>query len=687
MPDDVLTSAQLDTYRELFAARTDVYAVGRPHRDPTKRAEGQLEYFPQEGPYNNGIVTEHIGGSGQARLGPIGAYPLIDGKVRWAALDFDAKGDVEECFSRSIADAEAQAAKFEEVGLHVHLERSRSGRGAHLWLFFDDWVLASDVRELVRPLLLPSSQIDRFYPLQAQTKPGGVGNLLALPYWGGATPRGYSSFLNRDLMTPITLSSFLESVNVNSSAIVQHLLKSRPAAVVGHEAATVVGLRSSMQPRELVNNGRPKQLIKSGGVLKMLSPYGCQFMRHVWQNQAKRDGPNAVPEPQWYAALGQMSCFENGHAAAVAISKTRGHEFDAKHANMLRNPPVGCSYIHEHFEQHACKDCPMTAPYHRGDKKLLELTMGARSPMVKGGFSTDLDRIEARQRGERAAGFPWEFAPLDEVSRLRYNELIVIGANPSMGKTALLVHLAIAQALAGRPAIVFSGETGQVSLRERMIAHLAKVDSYKLRGETMAMTDDELERVRAAIKLLDQLPIYEQYTALSAEAVIAGVEEVLLGHGIGLDADYSVWFDYLQYTARSDEYNSRQEQVADLSSQHKSAAKVLQRPVVVFSQLHRGTSQEEPSMNDFRDSGRIEQDADLAMIITGEYMDGPTAPRSIWGVKQREGRNRFKKDFLLHQAISSWEPIAGYAGGAAAGDILGGGPVGPEQLALSTEAR
>lgn len=653
--------AFLDWFKEHFTGRDDVYAEGYP--DPNR--EGKYLYARKDGALTEDIYIQHLSGKKH-----IGIYPIRENKVRWFAIDFDSpKKDVENPFELAFGEAKAQKGLLEMAGLFVYLERSRSGNGVHLWGFFNDWVDAGAVLDAIRPHLLTplgarrGVTYDRIFPVQSAVKEGKIGNLIGLPFAKKAVEEANAVFVDDD-GKPIPMYSLPSLIKRNSPAVILEMAASAPKTkgTVGKSVQFVDGAETVFDTE---GTGRPDR--PGTGVLKMISEYGCKFMNHCASNQMKR-GEDGVSEPMWYAAIGQMSAFENGESAARLISLSRAHEFDAKYENISKNPPVGCQYIHDNFPELACKSCPMKAPYHIGKKSILELVQEGSAPMRRVNVTQHLERVKRRNRGEEVSGVQFGIGGLDEVVRARNSELLVFGAMPSMGKTAFMIEASVSTAKQGIPALVFSAETAEGGLYDRYIAHESGVDSLALRGERrdpltgelLPLTDEEWERVGEAAERLNTLPLYVNFTDINADQVLANIERVLLENGIPFDAPYVVFFDYLQFGAKlSDESNY--ERVSRLSTEFKNIAKITRHPVVIFSQLVRDAEgMDAPSITMFKESGRIEQDADVAMILSGERVEGIRAPRRITVVKQREGPSQVSIEFVLRQDICVFIPKHGY---------------------------
>ena len=422
-------------FKRLFKGRSEVYARAFPKNDKP----GKVGYELIEEPLTDERLFDHL--SGKALLGQ---YQLLQNNtVHWFAVDFDMSKDESELAldqkGTVLGTAMQQMETFEEAGLSCYLEVSRSGNGAHVWGFFEEGVPAAEVRAALKPLLIDADSYDRLYPVQTSvstTKP--YGNLIALPFFGAlgkvANPKlgpgvlgGASVFLHRDTLEPVEPLEFMRSVFVNRREVIHELAAKAPKlAAVGSAYNGEAVAFGEVNPA-----GRPEKLGR--GVLKLISDYGCQFMTHAFQNR------QTLPEPQWYVALQQLSCFDNGREAAHLLS--RGYagynpaETDAKYTHALQHPPVSCAYIQEHFPKNACKGCTCGAPYRKAQGTIEEVTKRAEEPLLRSDFKGSTARMQRRKQGAEPDGISWGMAGLDKYTRLRPKELTVIGAMPSIGKS------------------------------------------------------------------------------------------------------------------------------------------------------------------------------------------------------------------------------------------------------------
>jgi replicative DNA helicase len=231
--------------------------------------------------------------------------------------------------------------------------------------------------------------------------------------------------------------------------------------------------------------------------------------------------------------------------------------------------------------------------------------------LVKDGFER-LEKIFSE--GRRITGLSTGYAGLDnETAGLQPSELIILAARPSMGKTALALNIAENVALRTRePVAIFSLEMSKESLLLRLLSSEARVDAHKFR--TGHMNRDDWGKITGALASLGEAPIWIDDSA-SATVLEMGAKARRLKRDRGLSL---LIVDYLQLVVPTTRRGSnRQEEVSSMSRALKGLAKELKVPIVVLSQLTRAPEREErkPQLADLRESGAIEQDADVVLFI------------------------------------------------------------------------
>jgi replicative DNA helicase len=226
-----------------------------------------------------------------------------------------------------------------------------------------------------------------------------------------------------------------------------------------------------------------------------------------------------------------------------------------------------------------------------------------------------LERIEeVGAAGNEITGIPTGFNDLDQLlAGLHKANLIVIAARPSMGKSTLAINIAANVAMLDKPVAVFTLEMSREEVVQRLLSSLASVDSSKIR--TGQLDADRWQRLSAASAKLYDMPFYvDDSHDLTVTSIRAKCRR-LKHSSQGLEL---VVVDYLQLMQGPRSAENRQQEIADISRSMKSLARELEVPVIAVSQLNRQLEQREnkrPRLGDLRESGAIEQDADIVMFI------------------------------------------------------------------------
>lgn len=228
-----------------------------------------------------------------------------------------------------------------------------------------------------------------------------------------------------------------------------------------------------------------------------------------------------------------------------------------------------------------------------------------------------LDRLH-KNTGEMR-GVPTGFKCLDnKLSGLQKSDLIILAARPSVGKTSLALDIARNAAVGqGIPTVIFSLEMGAQQLIDRMLAAQAQVDAWKLRTGKLTNAED-FDKIRDSLEVLSKAPVFVDDKPGNNIVSMRSVARKLKSEkGLGL-----IIVDYLQLMAPTHSRNSDNmvQQVTEISRSLKSLARELDVPVLALSQLSRAVEQRggKPRLSDLRDSGSIEQDADVVMFIHRE---------------------------------------------------------------------
>jgi replicative DNA helicase len=209
------------------------------------------------------------------------------------------------------------------------------------------------------------------------------------------------------------------------------------------------------------------------------------------------------------------------------------------------------------------------------------------------------------------------FHDLDQyLSGMQKSDLIILAARPSMGKTTFVLDIARQAALKnGTPVVIFSLEMSTQQLVDRMLAAESKVNAWNLRTGNLS-AENEFAKIRDSLDRLSRAPIFVDDMAGNSIVRMRSVcRRIRAEHGIGM-----IVIDYLQLMSTSKNYDSMVNQVTEISRSLKSLAKEFDVPVIALSQLSRAVESRggRPRLSDLRDSGSIEQDADVVMFIHSE---------------------------------------------------------------------
>lgn len=255
------------------------------------------------------------------------------------------------------------------------------------------------------------------------------------------------------------------------------------------------------------------------------------------------------------------------------------------------------------------------------------------------------------------------FRDIDEMtSGLQPADLIIVAGRPSMGKTAFMMNIAESAVISGEsPVLVFSMEMPSDSLVLRMLSSLGRIDQTKIR--TGQLGDDDWPRLTSAVTLLNDKPLFIDDTpALSPNEIRSRARRVAREHGkLGV-----ILLDYIQLMQVSGTSENRAGEISEISRSLKSIAKEFDCPVIAGSQLNRSLEQrpdKRPIMSDLRESGAIEQDADVIMAIYRDEVYHDDAEKGIAEIiilKQRNGPIGRKKLAFVGQYTKFEDLAVGY---------------------------
>lgn len=266
----------------------------------------------------------------------------------------------------------------------------------------------------------------------------------------------------------------------------------------------------------------------------------------------------------------------------------------------------------------------------KAEQRILEISdSNARSGgfvAIKGLLKSTVDRIDELYRADNPiTGVPTGFTDLDDMtSGLQPADLVIVAGRPSMGKTSLAMNLAENAAVGKKvPVAIFSMEMPGEQLAMRMMSSLGRINAHRVR--TGQLGDDDWPRLTSAVSMLAETPIYiDDSPGLTPMEVRARARRLHREHGLGL-----VVVDYLQLMQTGESGENRAAEISLITRSLKGLAKELNVPVIALSQLNRSLEQrpnKRPVMSDLRESGAIEQDADVIVFIYRDEVYNEDSP-------------------------------------------------------------
>ena len=344
---------------------------------------------------------------------------------------------------------------------------------------------------------------------------------------------------------------------------------------------------------------------------------------------------DAVTVTEWFEAHGKIDVIDGGAYVSALASGTPSAANVTAYAEIVREKSI----LRQLIDVGAQITTAAFSSEGRDSKELLEeaerlvfaiADRGARSGSgfvgVKEVIKEALERLQelAEHEGE-ITGLPTGFKDFDrKTAGLQRSDLIVVAGRPSMGKTTFAMNIAEHAAIKhGTPVAVFSMEMSSLQLVMRLFSSLGQLEQGKLR--TGSLEDSDWPKLTSAMNLLGKSKIFiDETPALSPADLRARARRLKREHDIGL-----IVVDYLQLMAVPGTRENRATEIAEISRSLKALAKELDLPVVALSQLNRALEQrpnKRPVMADLRESGSIEQDADLIVFIYRDEIYNPETP-------------------------------------------------------------
>ena len=383
--------------------------------------------------------------------------------------------------------------------------------------------------------------------------------------------------------------------------------------------------------------------------------------RAIRELAEKRRPYDAVTLGEWFESLGLSEHVAGGAYLVELASTTPSAANITAYAEIVRDKAIlrqlieaGTGIVNDAFQPDGRDSDEILSAAEQHIFAISESRAQGRAEFVPIGkaMGAAFDLLQQRyQNNGGVTGLASGYIEFDDMTAgLQPTDLIILAARPAMGKTAFALNIAEAAAIAAqKPVAVFSMEMSASQLALRLISSIGRVNATRLR--TGQLEDEDWSRVSAAIRQLKQTKLFIDDTpALSPEAVRAKARRLKREHGLGL-----IVIDYLQLMAVPGSRENRATEISEISRSLKSLAKELNVPVLALSQLNRSLetrTDKRPVMADLRESGAIEQDADMIVFIyRDEYYNKETSPdkglAEIIIGKQRNGpTGSFKLKFF-----------------------------------------
>ncbi|MDQ3618448.1 MAG: replicative DNA helicase [Pseudomonadota bacterium] len=405
-----------------------------------------------------------------------------------------------------------------------------------------------------------------------------------------------------------------------------------------------------------------------------------QLIYRAIRELAEKNKPfDAVTLGEWFESMGQSEQVAGGAYLIELASTTPSAANIAAYAEIVRDKAVlrqlievGTGIVNDGFQPDGRDSSEILSAAEQQVFAIAEAGARGRTDFVpvNKALSEAFDVLQTRYaNGGSVTGLPTGYTEFDEMTAgLQPTDLLIIAARPAMGKTTLALNMAEHAAIRTKKAVaVFSMEMSASQLALRLISSNGRVNAQRLRSGQLE--DEDWSRVTSAIRMLREAKIFIDDTpGLSPDVLRAKARRLKREHDLGL-----IVIDYLQLMAVPGNNENRATEISEISRSLKHLAKELNVPVIALSQLNRSLesrADKRPVMADLRESGAIEQDADvivfiyrddyynkenspdkgLAEIIIGKQRNGPTGSLKL---KFFGEYTRF--DNLSHDSVGSFE--------------------------------
>jgi len=405
-----------------------------------------------------------------------------------------------------------------------------------------------------------------------------------------------------------------------------------------------------------------------------------QLIFRAIRELAEKNKPfDAVTLGEWFESMGQAEQVAGG-AYLIELASTTPSAANIKaYAEIVRDKAVlrqlievGTNIVNDGFQPDGRDSSEILSTAEQQVFAIAEAGAKGRTDFtaINTALSEAFDVLQTRYAaGGSVTGLPTGYTDFDEMTAgLQPTDLLILAARPAMGKTTLALNMAEYAAIKSKKAVaVFSMEMSASQLALRLISSNGRVNAQRLRSGQLE--DEDWSRVTSAIRMLKEAKIFIDDTpGLSPDALRAKARRLKREHDLGL-----IVVDYLQLMAVPGNQENRATEISEISRSLKHLAKELNVPVIALSQLNRSLetrADKRPVMADLRESGAIEQDADvivfiyrddyynkenspdkgLAEIIIGKQRNGPTG-----SVKLKFFGEYTRFDNLAHDAVGSFE--------------------------------